>query len=384
MLEQDRDRLRRLSEWTADPGIISVCLDVDPAARSEGWRVELRDGLRGIAEAHSGGDHDHKLAVRETVALVGDRFPEEVALSGRTQVGFVEVGRKPGEGEWEGLQLALGQSVVGLRSRPLLWPLVELLDRGARRAVVAVSAERVRVWSWQMGQLGSLDESEAVLTSPQWREQKGPQMSDPGRGQATSSSGHDQFDQRLEANRERFLHEAADRLAHEIDSTRWAEIVVFGEAPYLGEFLAGLGAAQVPVRPIEGPDVISEPDPKIEERVERALVELRAERDAECLARVKDAALAREGRGSLSVQETADALVEGRVDRLLFVPGDDYPTELLDDNVREAAGREAEQGDVLELMIQLALATSAELIPIAGPAAEELREHGGVGALLRY
>jgi hypothetical protein len=384
MLQQDRERLERLARWSGEHGVISIYLEIDPADRSEGWRVELRDRLNGLVEQAGERDSDSRVPLEATAARILERFPENASHpSGRTQIGFVEVAEKPAAEDWQGVQLPGPGTVVVHRPRPLLGPLVELLERGARRAIVAVSAERVRAWRWEMGRIEPQDAWEVVLTTPQWHERKAPAMRDPARGQGVSSSGHDQFDQRLEANRERFLHEAGRRISAQLNRDRWHEVVVFGDPPYLEELLAGLGKS-LPVHTAPG-DLIDQPEEQVASRVNELLERLRSEAAAELVEKVKGAALSHDGRGSLGFRGTAEALAEGRVDRLLFVPDADYPQDLIDDSLRAATNGAPDEGDPLELIIALAVRTSADLIPLVGEAADELRdEHGGVAAILRY
>jgi hypothetical protein len=379
MLEQDSQRLAGLAAWRPEHGVLSLYLDIDPADRGGGWRVALREQLEEIgASVHRNGDHGRRRAIEATAERVLERFPADSPHpSGRTQVGFVEVSEHEAREHWHGLQLEPPGTVAEHRQGPVLAPFVELLDHGARRAVVAASAELVRAWRWEGGRMERQDEWEAVFTSPQWRERKGPSMPDPARGETTSSSGRDQFDQRIEANRERFLHQAGKRIAQQLNPARWREAILFGDPPYAGELLHGLGRP-LPVHTAEG-DLIEHGDDDLAARVRDLVDTLREEAAGDQLERARDAALSSQGRGALGFRSTAKALAEGRVDRLLFVPDAEAP---IDDSI---PGGVAEDLDPLEWAIHSALHTSADLIPLTGDAAEQLSdEHGGVAAILRY
>ena len=65
----DRDRLlRQLVDWRPAGGVLSVYVDVDPADRSQGWRIALRDRLRELAAATA--PHEPRRAFEAAAARV--------------------------------------------------------------------------------------------------------------------------------------------------------------------------------------------------------------------------------------------------------------------------------------------------------------------------
>jgi hypothetical protein len=378
MRDAERDRLRKLARWRPEHGVISAYFDIDRADRGGGWRVELRDRLAAIPEPSQ---HEAKLALRETLQRLQERFDSDSEPPpGRAQVGFVEVARKPATDDWSSLQIPPRETLIRHAPRPLLRPLIDLLNRGRPRAVLAISSERVRGWIWSRGRLEPEPDWEEELAIYAGRERKGAAPQDPARGQAVSSSGRDQFGQRLEENRKRFLHDFARRLSGEA-RLHGTEMIAIGEAPYLDEFAAALPAG-VQLRKLEGPDVIGEKDGTIAERVEPEIERAEADRESSLTQYAIDASMASGGRGAVGADEISEALIEGRVEHLLL---DCEPRFGLEDLSPVARERAADgQLDGAELLIELALDTSAEITPVAGEVAEGLREHGGVAALLRY
>jgi hypothetical protein len=378
MRDAERRWLERLVAWRPQYGVISAFFDIDHGDRSAGWRVVLKDGLSEIAEPD---DHDGKLAARETRQRLLERFDaDDKPPPGRAQVGFVEVARSDGTEDWTSLQIASRRSVVRHGARPLLLPLIDLLERGRPRAIVAVSAERVRGWIWDQGKLDEEDGWSSELAIYPGHERKAPAIADPARGQATSSSGRDQFGQRLEENRKRFLRDLAQRLSEEV-RIRGTEVIAIGEAPYLDEFVSALPTT-VAARKVEGSDVINEKLEAIGERVAPEIERELAEREKELTERAIDAAMSA-GRGSAGVHETSEALIEGRVEHLLLDAGHDFPLDDLSPFARQSVPDSDGLGGT-ELMVELALRISAEVTPVENEAAEALREHGGIAALLRY
>jgi release factor family 10 len=378
MLEAERRRLDQLVAWRPPYGVISAFLDIDRADRNGAWRVELKDGLSALPEPD---DHEGKLGMRETIQRVVERFDtQDEPPPGRAQAGFVEVARENATEDWSSFQIASRQTVVRHGPRPILRPLIDLIQRGRPHPVLAVSAERVRGWIWKQGKLEEEPDWSEELAIYPGHERKAPAVADPARGHATSSSGHDQYNQRLEENRKRFLENFA-RLLNEDGRVRGAELIAIGEAPYLDEFVVALPST-VQARKLEGPDVINEPDAAVAERVVPEIERALDERESELVRTVIDAAMTG-GRGAAGVNETSEALLEGRVEHLVLGFEGEVSLEELSPPARESV----EDGDRLgadELMIELALRTSADITPVTGDAEEALREHGGAAALLRY
>jgi hypothetical protein len=378
MRDAERARLQRLSGWRPANGVISAYFDIERGDRSGGWRVELRDRLDRLSVAEG---RRERIAMRESVKRIRERFPaDSEPPPGRAQIGFIEVAREPRIEDWSSLQIPLGKTVVSHAPRPLLLPLIELLSRGRPHPVLAISADRVRGWIWSQGQLRPESAWDAELAIYPGHERKAPAMTDPARGQATSSSGHDRFGKRLEENRRRFMHDLARRLAED-ERVRGTELIALGEAPYLEAFAAALPTT-IGLRRLES-DVIGESDGAIAKRVGPLIAQALARREVDLVRGAIDAAMAREGRGAVGVQETSSALAEGRVDHLLLDAERQISPSELSPSARETGG----DGGALdggELMIELALRTSADVTTVGGEAAGTLGDHGGAAALLRY
>jgi hypothetical protein len=273
---------------------------------------------------------------------------------------------------------------VGLDERPLLRPLVELLDDAGPMGVAIVSAERVRLLEWNLGVVREVEDWEFGTWRGDWRERKSQMPSDPARVHGVSAAGRDQHDQRLEANRERFLREAAKGIDDRIRHRHWPRVLVFGDEHHSKQLKAGLGAGRQ-IQHVDDHNLIGKDGRAIEERVRGSLDSLNRARELKLVERAKSAVHAAGGRGSLGVQETLEALEQGRVEHLLFDAERDYRGALLDDSVSYETRPAGKPEPVLaERMIEQAIATSARVTPLEGEAAEALADHDGVAAILRY
>ncbi|HKG37349.1 MAG TPA: VLRF1 family aeRF1-type release factor [Solirubrobacterales bacterium] len=362
----DERTIKRLLDWRPALGVLSVYVSIDPGERREPWRVDLRQKLDSLVEGEA--DNDRRATLAATAERIRRRFPEQSPPSGRCQIGFCEVAPKSGRDLWMAAQISRGVTQVFDRDRPYLTPLLELLDDGAPVGVLAVSAERVRLHEWALGELADLDVWEAVVFMPNWRERKAPSSPDPARVQGASSSGHDQFDQRLDANRQRFLEQVGGLVAERAERRRWRRVLAFGDARQVDEVRQG-ARHHVDIELADEANVISESDHgRLLERVEQAVEAGNRRRELELVKAALDAAHASAGRGAIGINEIERSLTEGRV-RHLLVDAEDPTPDL---------------SQVEDHLVEQALRTSAEVTPVEGEAAEVLREHGGVAALLRY
>ncbi len=379
MEHSERERLlKRLVEWAPAQGILSVYVHVDPGDRGQGWRIELRERLRALAEETS--PHEDRRAFETAATEVLERFPENGAPpEGRGHVGFVELAEKRPASVWRSMQMEPRRVEAVRSARPYVRPLVELFSQGPHVGVVLVSAESVRLLDWSLGAIRQLEDWEITLFSRDWRERKS-ERSMPGPQSWTSSSGRDQFDQRLEANRERFLHEVGGLVGKKCTERHWRHLIAFGVEEYPGELAEGLGSAANRLH-IVRTDVASAPEGKVAERVASEVHEINLREGLALVDEIEEAVGAAPG-VALGPQETLESLAEGRVRHLVFDADREY----------EGAPQPADLGyddgtdgiPVGERLVELAVSTKAEITAVNEAPAEKLQSHGGVAALLRY
>lgn len=357
------DAAAGLLAWRPDHGIISLCIDTAPQDRGEPWRAEVKNGLREVAGAVSKDeDRETALALRSTV----DRIEEELAgdilgAEARCVIGFVAADRDQPESRWYATELAPGRTEVRYGPVPQLSPLLRILDRGAARGVAALSSERVRLFDSRLGHLEEVHSWELEVFALDWRERKSQRPPDPGRGQGTAAAGKDQYGERLDHNRARFIKETAGLTVPEAKQRGWTELLTLGDAHLAEDFAAALSGADP--RHVDDADVVSEPTGQVQGRVNELVDWVSHERERRLIAEIKDRAMAG-GKGALGPQEAVQALEEGRVEHLVYDADRDLPER--------------------ERMIEMALTTSARITPVDGDVAAELEEQQGVAALLRY
>ncbi|HET8565686.1 MAG TPA: VLRF1 family aeRF1-type release factor [Solirubrobacterales bacterium] len=364
MSQPTLEEVHEISEWSPDLGVLSIYLGFDPADRTGVWRTELRNGLEAVLEAHRDDQHDRRVALRATAKRVLERFEDgDLRPPPRGEVGFVEVAEKGGAHHWWGLGTApAADACVELAAEPAVAPLIALCCRGAARGVALLSSERVRLLRCSEGTLEELEDWELSITSLDWRERKSQSTNNPARAQGVSSSGHDQFDERLEHNRQRFLSECGGLAARALEQNELDQVIVFGPARDVESFDAGFGSARAELALGGEQDLISVPTGKLAEVVGGVIERLDGERDRAVVERALGEAKGG-SRGAAGIQDAREALREGRVDHLVF---------------------DAAIDDDAEGLIRAALASSAQVTIVSDELAEPLAEAEGVAAILRY
>jgi len=363
MSQPTLDDARALSEWAPPMGVVSVYLRFDPGDRGGAWRTELRNGLDRLLEAAKEAPHERRVALRETARRLAERFEDgELRPPPRGEAGFVEVAERGGQERWWASGVPpLVADCVQLGERPAVAPLVELSYLAEPRGVAVLSAERVRLLGFAEGALEEMEDWELTVTSLDWRERKSAASANPARTQGVSASGHDQFGERLDHNRHRFLVECGRLAGHQMERGNARDLLVFGPASDVESFNAGVASPGVELEHGGDGDLISTPTGRLLEPVADAVTALRARRDEEIAERAVQEAQGG-SRGAAGPQDTAEALAEGRVERLVL----------------DAAIPAAEQ------LVCSALASGARVSLLRGEPAQRLAAAEGVAAILRY
>jgi Bacterial archaeo-eukaryotic release factor family 10 len=364
MTQPSLEAAHELSEWRPPLGVLSVYLGFDPADRGGAWRTELRNGLDAVLETHKEAEHDRRVALRATAKRLLERFEDgDLRPPPRGEAGFVEVAEKEGIEHWFGTGTPpVAAACVEFGPDPVVAPLLDLCGRGTPRGIALLSSERVRLLRCSEGALEELEDWELSITSLDWRERKSQSTNNPARAQGVSASGHDQFSERLDHNRHRFLGECGGLAAGALEENGLEQLVVFGPAKDAEHFQAGFGAAKGKLAIGGDGELISMPKGKLQEAVAEAVQRLDLESQRAVVGRALGEAKGG-SRGAAGPQETREALAEGRVDHLVL---------------DGAIGEEAES------LIRAALASSARVTVVRDEAAAPLAEAEGVAAILRY
>lgn len=338
---------------------LSLYLRVDPAAEDNqsgtpGWRIWLKNALRGLAAAN------------DATALPGLRarawrFAETLRPECKAIAAFFFAA--PEAEEVFALPVPLAASEIAF-GRPAVAPLLWLLDEYEPIVVARVDAEKARLFVARMGRAGGGEARSLDLDEYDFREKT---MAPTGRGEGDRVRGgnnRDAFAATVEDHVRRFHREVAGRCAELLEETGARRLILGGDAvaahavaallhPNAARALVGVVPVPVAAGDQAAADLLLPVALAAERAHERALVD-----------EVVDLARAR-GRGALGREAVLERLRRGQVE-LLLVP---WP-------LRDAGLR----ADLPER----ALAAGAEIELVAGEAAERVEREGGLAARLYY
>ncbi len=379
--------VRDLAVAPSDGPVLSVHLRTDPRDPANtnhvpGWLITLRNGLRAVAERVERSDsRDERMVLRDLMPRVetdiADLTPAE---RGRAISYFIGA---DGSGKlFLAHQIPLRDDAVRWDARPFISPLVDIASRGRSTGLVLIGVDAVRLLHWHAGRIDEPERSVYELELGDWREYAGYAAANPARGQQTATHT-EAYEDRVGDWRRRFLAGTAQKVSQRAREFGWRRLIVAGELPLPGDFVAGLDA-DVSARVVTQIDanVVGQPPAEVAARLEDDLERAHRAQAHALLHRIAAAAAAGTV-GALGPEEVFQALAEHRVDHLLV-----DPTARLHLGPLGAASQQAVEGagqDLLaERAVELAVAGGAEVTTLAAGEASEFRDASGLAALLRY
>jgi hypothetical protein len=364
--------------------VLSLHIRTDPrdpanTAATPKWLIELRNGLREVADAANEQEpRGQRLARRELSARAES---EVLELSPRERArGLAWFITSDGAVNRRfTLQLPPRATLARWDDRPFVSPLVDVVDRGRPTGLVLVSAEAIRLLHWQAGRVEQPEQSLYELEPGQWRDYDA-YVGHPGRTPAGMHVAT--FDQRIEEWRQRFLTEAAVAIGQRVTEFGWPRVLLAGDKPVIDGFADRLpDTVRERVIDVIKANVLWEEPAAVADRFENALDEAWRRDTHKIINRAIEAAF-EGGKGALGWAEVLDSLVQHRVEHLVFAIDATTDPETLPPHVSDALGKPS-AGMVVESAVEHAVASGAAVTAMPDDA-ERLLSVGGVVATLRY
>lgn len=383
MSSQMMDVFRDLIDRKTDGPVLSVFCRTDPrdpanVSDTPGWLVALRNGLRDAA-ATVDGDHEATEAIRRLSKEAEDRLTNASAHDrGRSVALFLSA-----DGTidiFHTFQIPLRDDFVVFEGGAVIWPAMDLLDRGQRTGLILLSQDQIRLLDWEDGVVKDLESSVYNLELGDWRQYRGAG----GSGRTQHSASHiESYEDRVHAWRSRFIKDAAKAIAESTKDLDLERLVVGADGDLGKEFMEALPqelhdrvVCVVPINLIEAtaPDVADH----LDEHLRQAWRDQVNGFADHALERIQAG-----DRGAGGLDQVVAALIEGRVERVIMDPFYEFEDGNLSDGVREAI-TEAGEETARESAVELALRTGAHVSSASVEEVPALAEADGVLALLRY
>ncbi len=377
------DVFRDLIDRKTDGPVLSVFCRTDPrdpanVSETPGWLVALRNGLRDAA-ATVEGDHEATEAIRRLSKQAEDRLTRASAHErGRSVALFLSA-----DGTidiFHTFQIPLRDDFVVLEDGAVIWPAMDLLDRGQRTGLILLSQDQIRLLEWEDGVIKDLESSVYNLELGDWRQYRGAG----GSGRTQHSASHvESYEDRVHAWRSRFLKDAAKAIAESTKDLKLERLVVAADRDLGNEFMGDLPqelrdrvVAVVPTNLTDSPahDVADH----LDEHMRQAWRDQVNGFADHALERIKAG-----DRGAGGPDQVVAALIEGRVSHVIMDPFYEFEDGDLSDGVREAITNAGEE-TAREAAVELALRTGAGVSSGSVEEIPALAEADGVLALLRY
>lgn len=377
--------LRDLIDHKSEGPVLSVFCRTDPRepsnkGESPAWGIALKNGLRAVIDAAEGDRERHEtarrladLAERRMAAITGTDRGRSVAL-------FLSA-----DGSLDRkitFQIPFRKDHVAFDSGAVVWPMIDVIDRGLRTGLVLLSHDHIRLLEWRDGTAHDLEESAWDLELGDWHQYRGTVRPNPQRGRQ-SISNLAAYGDRVEEWRQRFVKAAAQAIAESARELEFERLVIAADGNGAAEFTEalpddtrGLVRASVPSNLIDlsAAEAASQLDPHLRDAW-RSVINNVAKQAVERM-RASD-------RAAGGADETLLALVEGRVEHLVLDPYRELDESRLSVGARQAIA-DAGEASVPEALVELAIRTDARVSSAGVNEVPWLEKGDGVLALLRF
>lgn len=381
------------AEWIAgllrrpwgDSGVLSIYVDVDPMLQSGTlpWAITIRRELDQIAaDLKESGGRDRWQAFEQRIDEISQELEDLSApgAGGRGRALFTSLERKAPI-ETVALQAPLPTGAI-LEQSPFVTPLVTVLDEGRPAAVVVLTQPAAEVWNVVMGSAERLVE----LQFDQWVSQArslGVAQSDLPEATAT-----DRQPRRRDEHRRRYLEWIGQLVTEWAGEHGWDRILLAGDVRLTAGVREGIKLGDdVDVFAIEA-GIAGLTAPRLVEAVADEL-DASTRRREQQLVRQLRATVQADGPAVLGLSQTLALMAEGRVSHVVLDPESELSGYRTDDGWWRAEAPADADGDlveeqIIERIIERALAEGIQVTPVEPPASTELSDVDGIGARLRW
>lgn len=390
----DDTTIRDLIDFTDEHGVLSIYAGHTPARAADPQPtapIEIRNQIKALRTELAERDGDG-----ETAKAVDARLDElssdidallDPKAHGRGRALFVGVAS--GRRQRIALQIPFEERVIH-RERAYVRPLVAAHDEGRAAGIVVVSRSGARTLRWAVGEVTELETYGFTPTGDIAQQKRGPSPAQPQHpGQGVSHK--ERFEERIDEQRHRFLRQVAEEARQRAKEHGWDRLVL-SAPPKMRDEMADL-LADDDYRLLLADQAWEEAAPhEIAEAAWSLLRSVHLDRERELTALAIERALGGNA-GAVGLRNVTAALNEGRVARLLYRA--DHEVEGVvsqEGTLHPRVEGPAAEADLeftreplfIERMVERAVATDAEVTPVADEVAQELDDHDGVAALLRW
>lgn len=396
-MELNDATFRQLLHLTDPIGVLTVTAGFVPgtAEDQDATRIDLHNQLRDAQSRLDAQDRSERArALDKVVSRLGDDLEGMLSPRSHGRGRVLVVSLSDGERRHLNVQVPFENRVV-VDERAFVRPLVAAIDEGRPAGIVVGTRAGARVLEWSLSGTRQLADLDFELTDAQLADYGGgPVAPNPSRGQHAVSH-REQFNDRVDENRHRFLKEVTATVAGMARERRWDRLVIAG-SDRIREELAGLLDTD------NGTEVISAGDStswdglsagRIAQEAWPLLREVHGTREARLVERALEVAGAG-GPAALGPRRVCDAANVGRIDHLLFTSDARVVGQVAEDGTLydDVHGPAAQAGlamtrepHLVERLVEKVLSMGGRVTRVDGADASALlAPQQGLAALLRW
>lgn len=370
----DHKEIERLGRIRTEEGVVSASVKIDPRLGYERGQPAMKFKGAYARAARVADDGDLAVLEREHDRVLD--FLKDYAPRGR---GVIIYSSTPDD-IWEVYPLdVMVPSLVSVGSSPNTALLAQVMEEYPRMAVVMLDGGEARIYAAEQGSDSEADRESTEL---------------PGR-HAQGGWAQARFERHVEFHHAMHLKSVVEKLEGMYQERPFDRLVIVGVERAAKEFEALLpeGTRRRLIGRLTA-DFKQEGDNEILDRARALREEDERASELALVERIRELAGA-EGRGTLGIDETLQALTEGRVDTLVVAEGatregtaclncDYFAAQRFSQCPACAQSDVEELPDAIEQAIEYAIANGSHVNVVFGGAREMLLSRGGIGALLRY
>lgn len=385
MSEERFSRLRELIDAETDGPVLSVFSRTDPrdpanSSETPGWKIALKNGLKEAeGEAESNGVRPEE--VRKMAKAVEKRI-EGASADERGRSVALFLSEDGSLDYFHTFQIPVRGDLVTLDAGAVVWPMVDVIDRGEQTGLVLMSHDRIRLLDWADGHAEDLEYSVFDLELGDWKEYRGPAPAHPARAKQSAHTA-ESYSERVEEWRSKFAKAAASNIADSAKDLGMKRLVIAADGDLGRDFVEALpsGTRDMVVANVQT-NLIDMPAAEATEHLDPYLRDAWKEKVNAIAANAIERSRAG-GKGAVGPDEVLLALAEGRVEHLLLDPYLEVDGRDLSEGGRQAL-TDSGEASFREAAVEMAIRTDAGVSSASVDEVPALSDVGGIVALLRY
>ncbi|WP_096201764.1 VLRF1 family aeRF1-type release factor [Bacillus sp. FJAT-45350] len=221
------NELKQLRNFECERGVLSIYLNTSQSIhnkRKSEWRIRLKNGMKKLEEyIMASGDEEELKAFKKIKGKVNNVFRDKQTQLQNSVVIFASL--KDELLLVKHLQLDVENS-FHWEKKPVLHQLEELAERYPKTGILLVQKQDVIALNVSLGELQGEYQYTWNLEEEDWRKKEGIAASE----RIASSANHrDEFEQRVEANFQRWMKSLAPKIDEQAKHNSWKGVYIVGQ-----------------------------------------------------------------------------------------------------------------------------------------------------------